>query len=248
MPAVPVRRQQTLGAIRTRRSAQLIRVRRRPSTLGASGITQVAESAGIKAASTAALAIPIVGPFIAPLIAPIAGLFTQAHQQAIAKEGQTLNTNNPNFLVSCQQTMAALQAGSISESQAIGALQQALSDYYLSVASIIKHSGPCTPNCSYLPNSNCNKLGTCNAACIIGCINANTVAALTRLINSGSGSYTIPETPNNGAIAGTPSFAVSYDRSAIGALTSGTVGGMPTWVLLAGGGVLLLVLFMGGRK
>lgn len=250
MPAVvTTRRQATLGAYHAARTAQISRIRRRhPMTLGASGGAQIAESAGVSAATVAVAAIPIVGPFIAPLIGPIAGMFTKHHAQAVAVEGQTLNANNPNFLVTAQQTMAALQAGSISESQAIAALQQALSDYYASVASIIKHNGPCTPNCSYLPGSNCNKLSSCNAACVIGCINANSVAALTQMINSGGGSYTIPATPNNGAIQGTPSFTVTYSRGAIGSLTSSSLGGMPSWIWIAGGGVLLLFLFMGSKS
>lgn len=249
--ASPLTRQQaTLGRYRIARSAQITRVRRRHSlpTLGAitssSQGVKAAVGAGAGAATAAVAMIPVVGPFLAPLVAPIVGLFTQHHAQAMAVEAQTLNSGNPNFLTTVQSTMQALSGGSISESDAISALQQALAAYYASVASIIKKAGSCTSTCSYLPGSNCNKLATCNAACVIGCINENTVNALTAMIQKGGGSYTIPATPNNGAIQGTPSFTVTYSGAGAGGLSSVGAGGIPIWVWLAGAAALLLFLVM----
>lgn len=246
----PLTRQQaTLGRYREARSAQITRVRRRHSmpTLGAittsSQGVKAAVGAGAGAATAAVAMIPIVGPFLAPLVAPIVGLFTQHHAQAMKLEADTLNSGNPNFLTSVQSTMQALSSGAISESDAIGALQQALSGYYSSVGGIIKKAGACTPSCSYLPGSGCNKLATCNASCVIGCINENTVNALTAMIQNGGGSYTIPATPNNGAIQGTPSFTVIYSRSGTGGL-SAAGGGIPIWVWLAGAAALILFLVM----
>jgi len=249
-------------------SSQL--VMRRPMSLGAYSAARVrqdnhqavgrlgltaspGEQAGVKTAEVGVSLIPVVGPALAPIVGTIANLFTSSHAAAVSKEGSTLTANLPAFLAAVQQIMAALSAGSLTPAAAISALQSAQSSYYSSVSGIIKKGGDCDPSCVYSgPGTSvsrpcCNMSGTCNAACCLGCfIVEPTVANLTALIQSGGGSYTIPATPTNGAIAGTPSIMVSYGSSGISALSSSTLAGLPIWIWLLGGG-LILFLLMGRR-
>lgn len=233
------------------RALAVRRVRRPSHTLGSVG-TQIGKQAGTQAATIAVAAIPVVGPFLAPFVGLFTGLFGKHHQEAVIKEGQTLNVNSPNFLVAVQDAINALNAGQISESAAISALNQAQDSYYSSVSGIIKKGGPCTYPCGpgdyHDKYGCCNKSGKCNAACCIGCnIIEPAVKEITKIIQAGGGSYTVPATPDHGAIAGTPSFTVSYTRGA-GGILGGNAGGVPMWVWLAGGGVLLVLLLMMMRR
>lgn len=194
------------------------------------------------------------------IAAQVVGLFSAAHQAALAREASTLNNATPTFIQEVQAAMSALSDGAISQSQAIAYLQQAQSDYYATVGGIIKKGGPCVAKCVIGAQSNigkpegwistepicCNNSGTCNAACCIGCyLIEPTVAALTEIIKEGTGTYTIPSSQSNGAIKGTPLVTITYSGSSvlnsIGSLT-GTIEGVlgigststkGTWVVLA---------------
>ena len=132
---------------------------------------------------------------------------------------------------------------------------------------IIKKGGACVSNCQIGTQSPagkpagwvstqpecCNTSGTCNAACCIGCYLVEpTVSALTSIIQAGGGSFTIPSSQNNGSIAGTPAIPLSYNGSQGGAgvsgaaqsLLGGTIFGMPSWLVLGGGAVLVLMFAM----
>lgn len=244
----------TLGEIygpaltpRARHTAALVRRVRRhppPATLGASA-ANIAKGAGINAATAAVSFIPIVGPFLAPIIGPLASLFGQHHAQAVAKEAAGLNNATPIFLNAINDTMTALQNGQISEDAAISALNAAQSAYYSGVSSIIKKSGTCKPSAAdHGDRLHTDGMSSCNAACSVGCRTVEpAVYNLTQLIKSGGGSYTVAATQDNGAIAGTPQFTVSYTRPA-GVAGASSLAGIPMWYYVAGGGVLLLVLFM----
>ena len=249
---VPVRR--TLGAARMRRAAVRRHQQALSGYLGQSSTPVQLAKTGATAGATAAVAmIPVVGPFIAPFVGLIGGLFTKHHAEAVAKEGQTLNLNTPNFLNAVVDTMNALNGGQISESDAMSRLDAAQSTYYSSVSGIIKKSGQCKPDAAdHGDRLHTDGMSTCNAACSIGCrIIEPAIYNIKKLIQAGGGSYTVPETPNNGAIAGTPSFTVSYSRGSTGgvggALTS-PVGGVPLWMWVAGGGVVLVLLLMMMRR
>jgi hypothetical protein len=261
MPSYPqpmrTQRQFALGAYQAAARAQRIRRVRHTLGLTASPVEQTV----VKGVTAGVAMIPVVGPFLAPLVGMVANLFTSAHAAAVAKEGSTLNSATPVFIETVNQIMAALNAGQATPAAAISALQQTQTAYYSQVSSIIKKGGSCASNCVIgppTPGRNvttspfcCNSSGTCNAACCIGCsIIEPTVTALTAIIQAGGGSYTINSTQTNGAIAGTPQVTVTYNGAAgaggiAGAaqsLLGGTVAGFPTWILLAGGGLLLFVL------
>ena len=200
-----------------------------PSAVSASeGIAEETQtdsevSTGLSATAKATASIPVVGQ-IAGIAAQIAGLFTASHAAAVAQEAQTINTALPTFLDDVEQTMADLNEGGISEQQAISYLQEAQTNYYLTVAGIIKKGGPCkTPNltstvgndqCPIYNNSlwrDCASAGSCNASCAVGCgMVEPTVIYLTKIINSGGGTFTVPSSPDNGAIQGTPSITITY--------------------------------------
>jgi hypothetical protein len=179
---------------------------------------------GLADTAKATQSIPVVGQ-LAGIAASIAGLFTQEHAAAVAKEAETLNSATPTFLTAVETTMADLNEGAISPSQAISYLQQAQQNYYTTVSSIIKKGGPCVASCVIGGQSTtgkpagwvstspvcCNNSGTCNASCCIGCYLVEpTVTKLTAIINSGGGSYTVPSSQDNGAIQGTPTVTITY--------------------------------------
>jgi hypothetical protein len=180
---------------------------------------------GITAAAKATASIPIVGQ-LAGAAAAIAGIFTASHTAAVAKEAQTINSALPTFLADVEATMAGLNEGAITPAQAIAYLQEAQTNYYTTVSGIIKKGGPCkTPNlgsvagndqCPINNNSlwkDCASTGNCNASCAVGCgMVEPTVIYLTKIINNGGGTFTIPSSPDNGAIQGTPSITITYTR------------------------------------
>jgi len=201
----------------------------------ASAGVQTGENLAVKAISS----IPVVGQILGPILGSVLGFIGASHAAAVAKEGATLNAATPAFLNTCISTMAALNNGQISESQAISSLSEAQATYESAVAGIIKEDGGCRPpnfgstsvlgdgvstpgkigtngQCMVYVDSlwkNCAHGSHCNASCAIDCgVVKSTVLALTALIQTGVGSYTIPATPNNGAIAGTPQITLSYQR------------------------------------
>lgn len=180
--------------------------------------TDTGISKGLGLATSAASKIPVVGSIAGPILGvftSIAGLFTAGHTQAVEVEASTLNSAVPAFLQSVEQTMYELNEGQITPSQAITMLNGAQSAYYGSVAGIIKKSGPCANPCTITASGAiprcCNTASTCNAACCNGCVVVEqSVINLTRIINTGGGTYSISGTPDNGAIQGTPGVTITY--------------------------------------
>lgn len=225
----------------------------RSRTLGAtesSGSTRAEE----QTAATAANFIPVVGPAISAAIQIIGGLLASHHTAALQKEAASLNSGTPQFIVTIQQIMSSLNAGQISPTAAIAALQQAQTAYYSSVSGIIKKSGTCTVAANGLDAGSVDHYNCaitkdpCNAACCIGCgVVEPTVRNLTAIIQAGGGTYMVPATPankDNPGIGATPSFALSYNGASGGGGVTGALAAMPSWVWLAGGGLLLLLLLM----
>jgi len=182
-------------------------------------------------ASKALGQVPVVGG----ILSSIAGLFGAAHTAALAKEASYLNAAVPNFVQQCQQVFQALNAGAISESDAIGYLQQAQQIYYTAVSGIIRKNHACDSTCGYQGGVNANagsavhccdtEASTCNAACCLGCILVEpTVIHLTAIIAQHGGTYVIPSTPQNGQIGNTPAVQITYAPSVIAQVTTATLG------------------------
>jgi hypothetical protein len=186
-------------------------------------LTDTSVQGGITAAAKATASVPIVGQ-LTGAAAAIAGIFTASHTAAVAKEAETINSALPTFLSDVEDTMAGLNEGALTPAQAIAYLQEAQTNYYTTVSGIIKKGGPCkTPNlgstagndqCPIYNNSlwkDCASAGDCNASCAVGCgMVEPTVIYLTKIINAGGGTYTVPSSPDNGAIQGTPSITITY--------------------------------------
>ena len=237
-----------------------------PGVKAGTAIASTAAGIGssIALASSVGAAAGPIGAAVGAAIGVVMGLITGHHTAAVQKEAVTLNGSQPQFLQTVQSIMASLNAGQISAAAAISALQSAQSAYYSSVASIIKKGGPCRPPsttsdpkgtqfCNYVTEdwADCATAGPCNASCAIGCgLVEPTVQGLTAIIQAGGGTFQIPASQPNGSIQGTPPITVTYNGAAgsggiTGALASaGTIAGIPTWMVYAGGGILLLVLLM----
>lgn len=186
-------------------------------------------SQGLGATAQATSSIPGVGALLS-VASSIANLFGAAHAAAVAKEASTLNAAIPSFVAQCQKVMTAAQAGAITEAQAIAYLQDAKTDYYTTVSTIIKQGGPCASQCTIGAESNageptgwistqptcCNTSGTCNASCCLGCyLVTPAVAALSQILANGKGTYTIPSAQQNGQIAGSPLVTITYQSPSV---------------------------------
>lgn len=164
--------------------------------------------------------IPLLGSIIG-IASSVLSVFGASHAAAVANEGKVLNTAIPDFENGAIQTMAQLNAGLITEAQAIATLQVLQANYYTTVASIIKKSGPCTPypTCQTgaadggMTPRCCSTASSCNAACCNGCVAIEyTVTGLTAIINAGGGNFTIPGVGANGAVQGHAAVPLSYSR------------------------------------
>lgn len=221
------------------------------------------------AATTANAVLPGAGA----LISGIESLFTGAHAAAVAKEASTINNAIPAFLNQVSQTIAALNAGAITPTEANSYLQQAQDIYYQTTSGIIKKGGTCTtgeggpsisgkgPYPSGLgtgagDKNNCNVTSDpCNAACCLGCdIVEPAIRHLTAIVNAGGGTYAIPNVTQNGQIKGAPAVTLSYTPSiintvlpaSVSALIPATIKANPlVWGVIA---LLAIVAFEGLRK
>lgn len=161
---------------------------------------------------------------ILTLGAEIAGVFTQAHQAAMKREGATLNAATPTFIKELQYTFDALNQGAISEGQALDYLRQAQADYELTTQGVRHDNGQCVPGCAYDGRSYgathcCSTGSSCNAACCIRCgLVVPAVENLSAIVKAGGGRYTIAPFPTNGYIQGTPAVSFSYLRMGAGSM------------------------------
>lgn len=146
----------------------------------------------------------------------ISSFFTQHHQDAMKREGITLNNATPSFLQGVQYVFDGLNQGAISQSQAVEYLKQLQADYESTTSSVRRDNGQCIPGCSYDGHSYgsthcCNSGSQCNAACCIRCgLVVPAVKNLTALIAAGGGRYTVAPFPTNGYIKGTPAVTFTY--------------------------------------
>jgi hypothetical protein len=224
----------------TRRRTTL---RRRPQTLGTLGSAagQIGKQAGTAAATVAVAAIPVVGPFLAPLVGMISGIFSKHHAAAMANEAEVMNAAFPNYYVTLQQIVQAANSGQSSPSAAKSQVDQAVADYYSMVQSIMKKSGPCRP-----PNKRPGD--PCNAACAVACEHVEPDANATKAALDTGGTVQISGFNANGQIQGLPSMTLDVSPPGAGSSLSGSVGGAPMWVWIAGGGVVVLLLVMSMGK
>lgn len=239
---VSVQPRAALGAYQPTSVRRTLVLRRRPSTLGAAG-SQIAKSTGTAIATTAVAAIPLVGPFIAPFVGMLSSLIGAHHTQAVANEAQVMNAAFPVYYATLQQIVQGANSGQFSADAARQQVDQAVSDYYATVQSIMKKSGPCKP-----PNKRPGD--PCNAACAVACEHVEPDANATKNALMSGGSVQISGFNSNGQIQGLPSMTLNVSppsASAAGVL-SGNAAGFPMWVWIAGGGALLLFLVMGMRR
>jgi hypothetical protein len=220
---------------------------------GSGSTTQSAEVIG----NTALNAIPVVGGTLAAIASGIESIFGGAHSAAVAKQAASMQKAVPAFLTEINSVMNGLNAGAISETQAISYLQQAQTLYYQNVASFIKKGGACKPATCFGKPSNtwagCAP-GPCNEGCGVGCgLVESAVTGLTAIIQAGKGSYTVQADHASSDISwdqvtftySRPTLETSIDRKILGALglsTTATGGSSTIGNLELGFIVLALVI------
>lgn len=200
--------------------------RRGRQTLGVPGAVAAGVTAGVSA-------IPVVGQILGPILGLIFGVFG-AHSAKVKQEAAVLNAGIPNFIANAKQIFAAANAGQIDVTRAKILIDQAVSDYYVTVQPSLEKSGPCpqwtiSSDGNILPDLRTTKdvqqtVHTCNGPCVAGCINIERWAALAKwmLDQSGRGRE-FWAVPGHAGFKGTPSWGLKFTGQAAGsAVTAGS--------------------------
>src|SRR5208282_261484 len=202
----------------------------------ASAGVQTGESLGLKAVSL----VPVVGPLLASIANTVLSIFGSIHAEAVQKEASVINQYLPVWINAIITTMQQLQAGQITEADAITSIQTAAATYLTNVRPIIKIDKACASDAGQsgctiggqpsnafpqslasigtaLPtNPNCCNTSQCNAACSILCsVVSPTTQGLIKIINAGGGTWVINGTRQNGAIAPTPAVTIVYKKPSV---------------------------------
>jgi hypothetical protein len=228
--------------------------------------TSLAISAGtIAAGSALAIALPIIG---VALGAVLGSLFAahEARVKGATTENAVLNSLIPTMRTAIENIFQAANSGQITAQQAVAAVQAVQQQYWQEVAQVETGPGQAggpskcvaqtpTPNAG----TTCDK--SCTASCCVGCnvINEWCYNAI-QAFQAGSGSGPLPWQPVVGNKYGLTNFSppsgTTYTPPAAGAgsataagvvsdasnLLSGSVMGIPVWMLLAGAFVAMEVL------
>jgi hypothetical protein len=213
---------------------------------------QTATQAGlITAGSALSVALPGVGIAIAIII----GSLFAAHAKRVAgakQENTILNSLIPTVQQAVSAVFDALNNGTTTPQDAASALDQ-ISQQYWQAASQVEHGpgqagGQGTCSSRYADSKGaigapCNK--DCTASCCIGCgWVENWVGEGKKIISAGGGSKSWPAVPGNSyGLQTFPGLSVTYTPPPPGSvaalasgsgLLSGSVMGIPIWMLLAG--------------
>lgn len=225
------------------------RITRRPMYLG--DARQIETSAGVNAAAMAASFIPGVGPIISGVIKSFGSLFQGLFGQHAAKvkaEAGELNQIVPSFNDAITAIAQGYNSGQLSASDAISYAQQAVAAYYSGVSggsAPIKGRWP-VPAQGDPPNAKAP--AGCNGPCVVGHfveIDAFNLAHLLQSLSSqGTGAsktLNLTSLPSHAGFSGKPGAAVTFiNPGGAGSLSLGSVGGIPLWILLVGGGLFLV--------
>jgi hypothetical protein len=213
-----------------------------------------AVSTGVIAAGSAlSIALPVVGIALGAII----GSLFAAHAARVAgakQENTVLNSLIPTVSQAITAVFTAANAGQVSASDAISAIAQIKTQFWQAVQQVEGGPGQAggpnkcvaqtdTPG----PGVTCDK--SCTASCCVGCnvINEWCYNA-TRAFQQGGGSGPLPWQPVVGNKYGLTDFSppsgvtytppppgsVAASVSGISSLASGSVAGIPLWMILAG--------------
>lgn len=147
------------------------------------------------------------------------------HKQAVQNEAQLLNIAVPTYAANLQAIFQSLQAGAITEQQAIEAIDKSTADYYAGVSGAARgtirgrgsiNTSTCTPG---------PKVDPCNAACVIGYQWVEVWGCNAKRIIASGGDYVGSPIPANGAISSQPGIHLHYDKPLLGSVP--TIGGVP---------------------
>lgn len=229
--------------------------------LGAGPYQSIATAAPGIAVSSAAAAglltapLNVILPGVGIALGALIGSLFAAHAARVAgakQENQVLNSLIPTVQQAVSAVFDALNKGSASAADGASALDQIKSQYWDAVSQV-EHSagqagGPGSCSTKYGDSKGaigapCNK--SCTASCCIGCgWVENWVGEGKRIIAAGGGSKSWPTIPsNNYGLQSFPGLSISYTAPPPGSITSaggvaglfsGSVMGIPIWMLLAG--------------
>lgn len=233
------------------------------SKIGGSAAVAAAGGAATAAGAALSVAIPVAGAIVGALIA---GLLSAhyAREKGARSENSMLNSIMPAVIKDIQSVFAALNAGTISPSDAQTVLDQIETNFWQAVAPYERNPGQagnqskclamtCTggaPVPSCLPMTDCNR--GCTASCCVGCNSIQPwILVANHLIETGGGTYTIPAGgPSKYGFSGTPAFSITYKPPKNPSYLNTAAGAVSTAAnaieSVAGGGLMpLIVLAIG---
>jgi len=128
---------------------------------------QFAANAGGAVASVAGAAIPIIGSLVAPIFSLLAA--HSARVKGATNENTALNEIIPAVTADVKGINQAYNAGQISASQAIAALQQVYGNYWSYMSQYSGKPGVAGGASNCAPCNSSNSGTACNKACTAGC-------------------------------------------------------------------------------
>lgn len=135
-------------------------------------------------------------------IGTITGIFTKHHQEALAKEGSTLNAADPAVRDSFNAIVNALNAGQIDRQTAAGLVDQTVAQYDQTVAGITNNPGA---------TADSNK---CNAACFVRVHYILPWANALKQIIASNGTANFGPIPSHATQSGLAAFSLTVNSNA----------------------------------
>ena len=226
--------------------------------IAAAGAGSIAAAAGLGAAAGP------IGAAVGALVGVIGSLFAASAQRAAGAKDENSGVNEflPAFDQALQQIFQEANAGTITGAEAASLCPQILQQWWAAMAQFkglpgVKDASDGGANCgtSINPSQPCQVTGgpgcskSCTAGCCVGCYAlAGVIAAAVQIFSSPTGgTLSVCSVSGSGyGATGRPGYSLTYTppapTSAAGiadstatTLESGTIAGIPIWMLALGG-------------
>jgi hypothetical protein len=210
------------------------------------GTTAAFTAAGVGGGALVGTVVPVVGSIIGALIGGLlSGHF--AREAGAKNENAAMNQIMPAIVADIQSVFTAANAGQISASDAITALQAIQSNYWQAVAQYETGPGQHAIACTGA-STPCNS--SCTVSCCVGCNHVNNwIAAASAVFTAGGGTaQMVASAGSKYGYSGVPAWSQTYTPPAGGTSLLAATGltssfmGFPLWIWLAGGGLILLLV------
>jgi hypothetical protein len=168
----------------------------------------MATNSGDDSMATAAI------PFIQAGASILGKILGAAHAQAVATEAGDLNKAVPQYRSNLVAIIGAYNGGQVSASQALQAVDEAVTEYYSAVSGIIKDSSNQGAGCT---TADANGQGTnCNGPCTVGCAWIVPWAKRVKLaIQQGGGTLSFDAIIAHAGFLGLPAWSITVSAPSV---------------------------------